>query len=75
MTYESGIYEPTTYQIVGGHAVKLLGWGHDSNGRLFWHCQNQWGTTWGEDGYFRIYGGTCGLDTMAFGCAPDISRI
>ena len=36
MTYQSGIYYPTTAQVAGGHAVKLLGWGEDGLGRLYW---------------------------------------
>ncbi len=40
--YYSGLgspYEvtPSSYQL-GGHAVKLIGWDHDANGRLFWIC-------------------------------------
>jgi Papain family cysteine protease len=40
MSYAGGIYEPTTTQIAGAHAVKLLGWDYDGTGRLFWICQN-----------------------------------
>jgi cathepsin B len=73
MTYSSGIYEKTSSTIVGGHAVKLIGWDHDDNGRLYWVCQNQWGTTWGESGYFRIYAGQVGIDAIAYGCTPEIN--
>jgi cathepsin B len=38
MDYASGIYEKTSTYVVGGHAVKLIGWDHDSNGRLYWVC-------------------------------------
>ena len=57
-SYSNGIYEttPSSY-ILGGHAVKLLGWNYDINGRLYWICQNQWSTVWGMDGYFNIYAG------------------
>lgn len=72
MDYSSGIYEATSTYIVGGHAVKLIGWNHDANGRLYWVCQNQWGTEWGESGFFNIYAGQCGLDSMAIGCTPDL---
>jgi len=57
-TYKTGIYETTPSSIIlGGHAVKLLGWNYDANGRLYWICQNQWGTTWGDKGFFNIYAG------------------
>jgi cathepsin B len=71
MSYSSGIYEVTTDQIAGGHAVKMIGWGDDS-GRLYWICQNQWDTTWGESGFFRIYEGESGIDTVGVACSADI---
>jgi len=36
--YESGIYSPTTGDIAGGHAIRAVGWGHDSKGELYWIC-------------------------------------
>jgi cathepsin B len=44
LSYSGGIYEYTYGNIEGGHAVKLLGWSFDANDRLYWICQNQWGT-------------------------------
>lgn len=35
-SYESGIYEYVYGNIWGGHAVKLLGWGHDNDHNLYW---------------------------------------
>lgn len=29
MNYEKGVYEYTTGVAVGGHAIKIIGWGHD----------------------------------------------
>jgi cathepsin B len=34
--YESGIYEYTAGQLVGGHAIRAIGWGHDDEGFLYW---------------------------------------
>lgn len=70
--YESGIYEYTAGQLVGGHAIRAIGWGHDDDGHLFWHVQNQWTETWGENGYGRIKAGELGLDTWTLSCMPDI---
>ena len=71
-SYSTGIYEPTTTTSVGGHAVKVIGWNYDSNNRLYWICQNQFGTAWGNSGYFNIYAQVAGIDTVAFGCTPAI---
>lgn len=38
MYYSSGIYDTVDFTIEGGHAVKLIGWDHDANGRLYWIC-------------------------------------
>lgn len=39
MNYERGIYSYTTGESVGGHAIKLLGWGHEEeSGDLYWIC-------------------------------------
>ena len=38
MSLSSGVYEPTTTDVAGGHAVKIIGWDHDGSNRLFWIC-------------------------------------
>lgn len=67
MSYSSGIYHKHKHegQPEGGHAVKLVGWGLQGN-RRYWIVANSWGTTWGEDGFFRILRGKneCGLEEM-----------
>lgn len=70
--YKEGIYEYTTGGLIGGHAVRLIGWGHDSDGHLYWVAQNQWTADWGEKGYFRVKAGEIGIDTWTLGCMPDI---
>ena len=37
-SYESGIYKHVAGNMVGGHAIKMVGWGHDDEGGLFWIC-------------------------------------
>ena len=63
MSYKSGIYYHTTGARRGGHAIKIVGWGYDSQLNMeYWICANSWNTTWGMDGYFNIKFGQCGID-------------
>lgn len=74
MSYSSGVYQKSIIATIkGGHAVKLIGWNYDSSGLLYWICQNQWSTSWGESGFFNIYAGQVGIDAVAMTCDPDIS--
>jgi cathepsin B len=55
--------------MLGGHAVKAVGWGVESSTNTpYWIIANSWSTTWGEQGYFRILRGTdeCGIEAGAY---------
>lgn len=52
MNYKSGVYKYQSGVQLGGHAVKVVGWGQD--GGFYWTVQNSWGASWGENGFFRI---------------------
>ncbi|CAI4223637.1 unnamed protein product [Auanema sp. JU1783] len=54
--YTGGVYVHTGGKRLGGHAVKIVGWGVD-NGTPYWNIANSWSTTWGEKGFFRIIRG------------------
>ncbi|KAF4370383.1 hypothetical protein F8388_016120 [Cannabis sativa] len=56
--YKSGVYKHITGEQMGGHAVKLIGWGTSDNGDDYWLLANQWNRSWGDDGYFMIRRGT-----------------
>lgn len=61
--YVSGIYHTTSTQQLGGHAIKIVGWGEEG-GVKYWKVANSWNPYWGENGYFRIRKGTneCGIE-------------
>ncbi|KHJ81472.1 papain family cysteine protease [Oesophagostomum dentatum] len=67
MYYKGGIYKHTAGSQVGGHAVKIIGWGVE-NGVKYWIIANCWNSDWGENGYFRMLRGKneCGLESMVF---------
>ncbi|XP_061366207.1 cathepsin B-like protease 2 [Gastrolobium bilobum] len=62
--YKSGVYKHVTGYQLGGHAVKLIGWGTTDDGEDYWLLANQWNRSWGDDGYFKIRRGTneCGIE-------------
>lgn len=68
MLYKSGIYSHTSDNLLGGHAVKLVGWGIE-NGIKYWVCVNNWNSNWGEKGAFRIKRGVdeCGIEDDVVG--------
>jgi len=74
MYYTSGIYQHKSGSILGGHAVKIIGWGNES-GLNYWIVANSWGPTWGENGFFRIAFGQCGIDAACVSAQADISKL
>ena len=56
--YNSGIYEHVSGGVAGGHAVAIVGY---DNVNEYWICKNSWGKNWGENGFFRIKYGECGI--------------
>ena len=73
MTYKSGIYQHVEGKPLGGHAVKLVGWGVE-DGVEYWKIANSWNETWGEDGYFRIIAGKdeCGIESRGVAGIPKL---
>jgi cathepsin B len=53
MNYRTGIYQYVSGSFLGGHAVRVIGYGV-LNGVNYWIAANTWGPYWGESGYFRI---------------------
>lgn len=66
-SYSSGIYsDDSCSQSFLDHAVNCIGYGSE-NGIQFWIVRNSWGTSWGEQGYFRLLRGSnmCGIASSA----------
>ncbi|XP_064459556.1 cathepsin B-like [Ornithodoros turicata] len=63
LNYKSGVYQHQTGEYVGGHAIRILGWGTEQ-GVPYWLVANSWNTDWGDNGYFKILRGSdeCGIE-------------
>ncbi|KAF7257285.1 hypothetical protein EG68_05422 [Paragonimus skrjabini miyazakii] len=72
LNYKEGIYHHVAGRYLGGHAVRLLGWGVE-NGTKYWLLANSWNEDWGEQGFFRIMRGTdeCGIESQLVAGMPQ----
>ena len=63
LSYKTGVYHHTSGSALGGHAVKMVGWGVE-NGTPYWTIVNSWNEGWGNGGKFRIRRGNneCGIE-------------
>ena len=73
--YVSGVYQQTSGSMVGGHAVRIVGWGVDA-GVNYWKIANSWNPFWGENGYFRMIRGCpgmsgCGIEDQVTASGPE----
>ena len=77
MNYKSGVYVRKSNNLLGGHAVKVVGWGNIS-GVEHWIVANSWGPAWGESGFFRIQFGECSFVSVMIAGeanASDVAKI
>merc|ERR1712113_832813 len=63
LTYKSGVYQPSSRKALGGHAIKLIGWGNEG-GLDYWLAVNSWNNTWGDKGTFKIDMSVCGISNQ-----------
>jgi len=61
--YKSGVYQHVSGAPLGGHAIRLLGWGVEA-GTPYWLVANSWNYDWGDGGTFKILRGSnhCGIE-------------
>lgn len=73
LTYKSGVYQHTSGQALGGHAIKILGWGEE-NSTPYWLVANSWNEDWGDKGFFKIRRGRdeCGIESGIVAGAPKL---
>jgi cathepsin B len=73
LSYTSGVYQHKTGGLLGGHAVKAIGWGV-SNGTPYWIIANSWGASWGMQGFFWIKRGSneCGIESNVITGTPAL---
>lgn len=57
LLYKSGVYQYTLGRFLGGHAVRIIGWGVEDK-IPYWLVANSWNSDWGEKGFFRILRGS-----------------
>lgn len=71
VNYKSGVYVHTTGKQLGGHAVKMIGWGTENN-IPYWIIVNSWNNTWGDQGTFKIRRGVneCGIESGLVAALP-----
>ncbi|XP_013199771.1 cathepsin B [Amyelois transitella] len=75
LLYKSGVYKHVQGDALGGHAIKILGWGEE-NGVKYWLIANSWNSDWGDNGFFKILRGEdhCGIESSIVAGEPLLSN-
>lgn len=73
LAYKGGVYKHTTGSALGGHAIKIMGWGVEA-GSPYWLIANSWNEDWGDKGTFKILRGKneCGIEGGVVAGEPDV---
>jgi len=72
-TYKSGVYQHVHGKALGGHAIRILGWGVEE-GTPYWLIANSWNTDWGDNGYIKLLRGKdhCGIESQITAGLPKL---
>lgn len=75
LTYKSGVYHHVSGAALGGHAVKMIGWGVENN-TPYWLLANSWNEGWGDQGFFKIKRGNneCGIEGSVVAGLPKLQQ-
>lgn len=73
INYKTGVYHHVKGSYLGGHAIKLIGWGVE-NGAKYWIAVNSWNDGWGDNGTFKILRGSnhLGIEGDVVGGIPKL---
>ncbi|ODM97207.1 Cathepsin B [Orchesella cincta] len=65
LLYKSGVYHHVKGFRLGGHAIKIIGWGVENN-MPYWLIANSWNYDWGDQGMFKLLRGKneCGIESL-----------
>uniref|UniRef100_A0A7S3N996 Peptidase C1A papain C-terminal domain-containing protein n=1 Tax=Euplotes harpa TaxID=151035 RepID=A0A7S3N996_9SPIT len=76
MSYKSGVYNTHGGRFLGGHAVKVIGWGVEGN-LPYWTVANSWGESWGEQGFVKFRRGNnhCGIEGDVYAGEADWKKL
>jgi len=73
--YKSGVYQHVTGGPLGGHAIRILGWGVEGEEKTpYWLVANSWNYDWGDGGTFKILRGQdhCGIESGVVAGLPKL---
>ena len=73
--YHSGILRNTSSSSLYDQYVNVIGWGSEDE-TPFWIVRNNWGSSWGEKGYFRVLRGVnlFGIESSCSYARPSFSH-
>ncbi|OEH74737.1 putative cysteine proteinase [Cyclospora cayetanensis] len=73
LMYKSGVYHHVSGSPMGGHAIKVIGFGNQ-DGKDYWLAVNSWNEFWGDKGTFKIEMGEAGIDREFCGGEPKVPQ-